>query len=104
MDIVQDDHAVVRGGQVGGDGGGRRGLLAGAGLERDGGRLAVSQRLEAGDVLGELLVDGGLRARDRAHLQPDGLGPGRSGRRGRSILPIFCISISGMAFSTFAFF
>ena len=68
------------------------------------GRLAVSQRLEAGYILGELLVDGGLRARDRAHLQPDGLGPGRSGRRGRSILPIFCISISGMAFSTFAFF
>ena len=101
MDIIQDDHAVVRGGQVGGDGGGRRGLLAGAGLERDGGRLAVGQRLEAGDVLGELLVDGGLRARDSAHLQPDGLG---SGRWGRSILPIFRISISGMAFSTFAFF
>ena len=73
VDIVQDDHAVVRGGQVGGDGGGRRGLLAGAGLERDGDRLTVCQRLEAGDVLGELLVDGGLRARDRAHLQPDGL-------------------------------
>ena len=72
VDIVQDNHAVVRSGKVGGDGGGRRGLLAG--LERDGDRLTVSQRLEAGDVLGELLVDGGLRARDRAHLQPDGLG------------------------------
>ena len=65
------------------------------------GRLAVNTRLEAGYILGELLVDGGLRARDRAHLQPDGLG---SGRWGRSILPIFRISISGMAFSTFAFF
>ena len=54
--------AVVRGGQVGGDRGGRRVLLAGAGLERDRGRLAVSQSLEAGDVLGELLVDGGLCA------------------------------------------
>ena len=65
------------------------------------GRLAVSQRLEAGYILGELLVDGGLCAWHRAHLQPDGLG---SGRWGRSILPIFRISISGMAFSTFAFF
>ena len=40
------------------------------------GRLAVSQRLEAGYILGELLVDGGLCAWHRAHLQPDGLGSG----------------------------